>query len=330
MRKDPQGRPLPPRVHYKHGRYYHVVRNQWRPLSKEYHRALAQVAAIESPTEEWSELVGQVYRRYEKRHKEGKLAASTWNQYQGIRARIEYGFSEFTPDIIQSSDITRFLDLYEDTPNMANRMLTVIKAIFERAVRQGLAPTNPAFGIKRFEESKRDRYLTDGEFRAIRAEANPTVQLVMDMCYLTAQRISDVLAIQHSDISPQGIAFRQGKTGKRLLVEMGPELERIVKEAKAIHKVMCRFLFHPRGKQTQYSYRAIRDAYDRARAKAKVADTTIHDIRAKAITDAKKAGIDPQKLAGHANPAMTERYIRLRETDSVSGPNLRQLLDNRQ
>ncbi|WP_444904187.1 tyrosine-type recombinase/integrase [Microbulbifer sp. CnH-101-E] len=321
---------MPPRMHQKHGRYYYVQKNKWRPLAKEYHKSLAMVAAIEAPTPQWSELVSQVYERYERRHADGKLALNTLKQYQSMRPRIEYGFSDFTPDIVRTSDITQFLDLYEDTPNIANRMLTVVKAIFERAVRQGIADINPAFGIKRFEEKKRDRYLTDGEFRAIRSKANPTIKLVMDMCYLTAQRISDVLAIQHSDISKDGIKFQQEKTGKRLLVQMEPELERIITEAKQLHKVMCLFLFHPRGKNTRYSYRGIRDAYERARVKAGVEDTTIHDIRAKSLTDAKRSGIDAQVLAGHVSPAMTERYIRLRETDNVAGPSLRQLLDKRQ
>jgi integrase len=37
------------------------------------------------------------------------------------------------------------------------------------------------------------------------------------------------------------------------------------------------------------------------------------DIRAKAATDAKKGGQDYQTLLGHANPAMSERYIKRRE-----------------
>ncbi len=312
-------------MHEKHGRYYYVHRNRWRPLSKDYFRALAEVAAIEAPSDEWAELVQQVYDRYEARNKSGNLADNTISQYRGIRARIEYGFAEFRPEQVKASDITRFLDMYEKTPNMANRMLTVIKAIFERAVRQGLAPANPAYGIKRFEESKRTRYMTDAEFIAIWSHANATTRLVMDMCYLTAQRISDVLAIEHSHITVDCIQFRQQKTDKPLEIEMSPELEQLIKDAKGLHKIMCKYLFHPRGKQTKYGYAAIRDAFDRAKAAAGVAGVTLHDIRAKSITDAKAAGIDPQKLAGHASPAMTERYIRMREIDRVSGPSIARL-----
>ncbi|WP_366523451.1 tyrosine-type recombinase/integrase [uncultured Microbulbifer sp.] len=85
------------------------------------------------------------------------------------------------------------------------------------------------------------------------------------------------------------------------------------------------YLFHPHGKRTRYSYRAIRDGFGRARVKAGVEHTTIHDIRAKSLTDAKHAGTDAQRLAGHTSPSMTERYIRLRETDNVADPSLRHL-----
>lgn len=40
---------------------------------------------------------------------------------------------------------------------------------------------------------------------------------------------------------------------------------------------------------------------------------TFHDIRAKALTDAKHRGLDAQALAGHASPTMTNNYINQRD-----------------
>lgn len=328
MRKDNKGNPLPTRMYQKNGRYYYVQNNQWRALSRDYTEALVQRARIESPSSDWAKLVAVVYDRYELMHCDGKLAESTIKQYRGVRARIEYAFSEFHPGMVRTSDITAFLDEYEDTPNIANRMLTVIKAIFERGVRRSVCDTNPAYGIKRFEEASRDRYLEDWEFNAIRLHANPQTRLIMDMCYITGQRISDVLGIQHRDITSEGISFVQRKTGQRLQVQMSDEMERIVREAKALHNVMALYLFHPRGKSTPYSYRAIRDSYTRAAAKAGVTDTGLHDIRAKAATDAKREGIDAQALMGHTSEAMTKRYIRLRDTVQTSSPSLRRFLED--
>lgn len=44
----------------------------------------------------------------------------------------------------------------------------------------------------------------------------------------------------------------------------------------------------------------------------------LHDIRAKALTDAKQKGLDAQALAGHASPAMTDHYIKQREFKRVT------------
>lgn len=333
MRRDSKGNPLPDRLHEKHGRYYYVKNNKWTALSKDYYRAITQLAAREAPTDEWGDLVQKTYDHFEWRHTKKKdLAANTLKQYKGIRARIEYGFAEFTPDLVETSDVTRFLLLYEETPNIANRMLSVIKQIFDRGVKLGACKSNPAMGVKRLEEAQRDRYLTDAEYIKIYDNANRTTQVIMDLCYLTGQRISDVLKIRHSDITSKGIRFKQQKAKKRragteLTIESSPELDELIAEAKALHKVerLSHYLLHPTGKSTPYGYDGVKGAFDRARAKAGVKDATLHDIRAKAATDAEAEGLNPQELLGHKSPGMTERYLRLRRRKTVKGPNIRKL-----
>ena len=64
-----------------------------------------------------------------------------------------------------------------------------------------------------------------------------------------------------------------------------------------------------------------------ASAAAQVEYAHLHDIRAKAATDAKAQGIDAQLVLGHGDAKMTERYLRLRETPLVRGPSFRQALD---
>jgi integrase len=54
----------------------------------------------------------------------------------------------------------------------------------------------------------------------------------------------------------------------------------------------------------------MRDAFDRARIRAGVADVTLHDLRAKSATDAEQEGLNPTLLLLHSSPQMTERYIR--------------------
>lgn len=330
MRRDPKGLPLPKRMHWKHGRYWYVRANKWRALPKDYYHAHAEMVRIESASEDWLELVKQVYERYEYKHKAGELAANTLKQYRGIRSKIEHAFGEFQVNEITTADVTTFLLLYENTPNIGNRMLSVVRAILDRGVALGWCPSNPARGVKRNDEKKRTRYLSDDEYRRIWLAGSPTMRAIMDMCYLTGQRIGDVIGIRHSDILPEGIVFTQQKTGNKILIERTPDIEAAISDAKRLHKVMALWLFHPANKAKPYTYTAIRDQWRRACEKANVEGATIHDIRAKSLTDADKDGLDATVLAGHKSKAMTERYLRQRKTMVARGPNLRHLLDARQ
>jgi integrase len=327
MRKDPAGNPLPPRLHWKHGRYWYVHQNKWNPLPATYVDAMARYARLRSPGRGVGTLVDTVMLSLEKR---GKLAENTLKQYRLAAEKIKAAMVEFDPSEVKQTDVAQFhYHLSATHPNMANRVLTVMRIVFDHAVKSGLCEFNPAIGVKRVEEAQRDRYLTDAEFIAIRAQAPAWLQSLMDVAYLTAQRIGDLLSLQWPQVSEAGIEFRQQKSKSRLLVEMTPELQAALAEARKAHgNVLSPYVWHPRGKGTAYSYWSARDAYRRSCARAGVKDTTLHDLRAKSLTDANQEGSDATKLAGHSSPAMTKRYLRLKQTVVVSGPkNIRRSMD---
>jgi integrase len=328
-RKCPSGNVLLPRMYWKNGAYWHVRRNRWQRLGATYANALRRYSELETPCSTgWADLVELTYRDIASDHAAGKLKANTVDQYDRLQARLIAGFRELEPHEITQKHVRAFLEYHRNTPNVRNRMLTVLRKIFEKGANLDACDFNPAHGVPRLEERKRKRLLELGEFFAIRSQANAHTALIMDMCYLTAQRIGDVLAIEHSQIKPDGIYFVQQKTGKRLVVATTPELEATVRSAKALRRVMCRYLFHPRGKATPYAYRSIKDNFDRAAQAAGVADCTLHDIRAMALTHIDAAGGDATALAGHHSRATTERYIRDRRTTQAKGPSLRYLIDS--
>ena len=211
---------------------------------------------------------------------------------------------------------------FADTPNMANRLLSFLRTVFAYALEWRLVDSNPCIGVRRHKEAKRERYITDSEFMAIRMAAiHKAIPVVMDLCYLTGQRIGDILAIRNDDISSIGIAFKQEKTGALLLVRMTPALSEAIALARQAHPEDSRAstLLYTRGFKP-YSYGTIKDAFNRARQTAELQDITIHDIRAKSGTDAEEEGKDPQKRLGHSNPQMTKRYLRGRKAKLVDGP----------
>lgn len=321
MRPRKKDRHLPACIYQKHGAFYHVKGGKWTRLGtdiREVYRRYPRL--VEKPaTGSMAALINDVLEIAR-----AKVKPTTHSQYTVAAGRIKEAFAEFTPEDVAPPHIYHFMEHHRGTPNMANRMRMLLKMAFDIAVARGQCPTNPVTSIQRFGEAKRGRYLTDEEYRRIRAAGGPVLQVIMDLAYLTGQRISDVLAIRLSDITEDGILFQQGKTGKRLCVRHSDALRKAVADAKALHGTATRIYLLGQRNGRLRSYRGVRDLFERARARSGVDDATLHDLRAKAITDAEREGKDAQKLGGHSTQAMTNRYLRDRKTDIVDGPSFRQ------
>jgi integrase len=247
------------------------------------------------------------------------LAAKTLEQYIAAVVRIRLAFREFTPDQVRPVDVAQYLDAMKATPNTANRHRTVMSGAFALALRRGLVESNPVVAVAPFRERKRDRYLTDGELAAIRAQCSDRLRCVVDLCYLTAQRIGDVLSLTERQITEQGIEVDQQKTGKRLVIRWTDDLRAVIDRARALQKSRSLALFgDANGKP--WDYNAVRQSWNRAVNRAMVSDAHLHDLRAKSLTDAKAQGLDPRRLAGHSTEAQTTRYLRGMERDMVDGP----------
>ncbi len=260
---------------------------------------------------------------------EPSLSQGTVKAYAYAAEQIKQAFQEFDPSEVTQGHVAQFHDSWAHKPNMGNRCLQLLKLSLDYACRWGMIPYNPASGVKRHKEAKRTRYLTDSEYAAIRAQARPWVALLMDVLYLTGQRVGDVLNIQRGDIG-DGITFKQQRIGKQLKGAMTDELRGVIAEIRKVSGAYATpYLFHPVGKRGPYTYNTAHDAYYTACRAAGITDTTLHDLRAKSLTDAEQEGLDATALAGHTSPAMTARYIRLRQTKTVSGPTFhRQSMDS--
>ena len=287
-------------------------------------RALAEYArrVSETPKGCMGELIERVLA-----HIAPKMSETTNKQYRKIGHKLKEILAEFSPEQIQGKHVAAIKVRYASTPFYANRLVSVLRMVLGFAVEWQLISSNPAIGIARHTESKRERYISDAEYEAIKNHAGERLRVIMDLCYLTGQRISDVLRIRVADLNDAGIAFRQQKTGARLVVLWSDDLRAVVARAKSLHgNVRAMTLLHNRkGKAPDYG--SVKHQWDVARKAAGVPDARIHDLRAKSLTDAKRQGFDAQTLAGHTDARMTARYIRLRETPEATGPSFGHLLD---
>lgn len=298
-------------MYFKHGRYWFVQKGKWTRLSSDYKEAMVQYARKTGPAGGIGKIIDRCLERDD-------LAENTRKQYAMCAQRIKDAFAEFEPHEVTPADIGRFLDDNRNTPAMANRMRSVLKEAFTIAVRIGAAPSNPVKDIDPFTEKSRRRYLLDKEYLAIKERLNPQMQLIVDLAYLTGQRIGDVLGIKRADIEGDTLRLEQIKTGNR--IEITTEgIGDVVAKAKALRKVKSLLLFH-NGRGQPYSYTAARDCWKRACRKAGVEDAQLRDIRAKSATDARDQGLDPTRLLGHSDSRTTNIYLRRKQVIRGQGP----------
>lgn len=308
-RQKKSDRDLPACVYRKHGAIYLVRRGKWIRLGADLKTALAQYAKlIDRPTEGMPGLLARWFD-----DTDGDIAASTRQTYGFAMRKLAVIFKEFEPHQVTARDVLTMVHHHRKQPATANLLRNVLINALDFGFLEGVVERNVARDVRPLATKTRDRYVTNVEFRAIYANATPTMQAIMDLLYMTGQRISDVLAIHYADLGEEGITFQQQKTGHRMIVAWSPELRQVVEMAKGLHaSVRGLTLLHTR-RGTKFSKATIRTLWDRAREAAGIPDARMHDIRAKSATDANKAGQDSKALLGHASDSSHRRYLRSKE-----------------
>jgi integrase len=321
MRPRKHNRNLPPCVYHRHGAYYHVKAGKWTRLAVDLPTALTEYARLHNqPKGGMAALIEEALPHILK----GK-ADATIAQYKVAARRLQEILAEFAPTQVTPRHIAQIRRSMASTYSVANRTIGVLRMVFDYALEEQLVESNPCVGIKRFAQHTRTRRILPGEYQAIRAKAKPLLQVIMDLCYLTGQRIGDVLTIKRADLQADGIYIEQQKTGARLMVAWTPELHAAVDQAKALHGGVAGMTYLLKGLGNKApTYHMIWKQWTKACQAAKVEDANIHDLRAMSGTDAEAQGHDPQALLGHTDRKMTQRYLRDRIVPVVEGPSFGQ------
>jgi integrase len=308
-RKRTQNFDLPPHMTVKAGRYYYVYSGKprvWVPLGTDKAKALRLWAEHEAGPQVGLS-VGDLVQRYIDRS-EDNLTAGTKKQYQSYQRALSEAFP------IPASQLTaQHVALWRDLPlqrarkTYVNGCLAVLRASFCLGAEQGISS---ALAVKGWTLKARDRYLEDSEYIAIREKAPEWLQIAMDLAYLTASRRSDVLGLTWGAVG-ESLQLRQQKTRQRMSFSMSTELSHLLARARSRSILGLTVIATAKGRPISKDMLGI--AW-RAACEAAGVVAQFRDIRAKAATDAKRGGQNYQALLGHANPAMSERYIKRRET----------------
>lgn len=159
---------------------------------------------------------------------------------------------------------------------------------------------------------QRDRYITDEEYIAIFTHATPAVKAAMEIAYLCAARVSDVLKMNWNQILDKGIFIQQGKTGIKQIKAWTERLSAAVDICREWGQdgPVIRTMYGER-----YSYKGFNEAWRKARNAAseelgRPLDCTFHDLKAKGISDYEGSGRDKQKFSGHKTESQVLVYDR--------------------
>lgn len=246
-----------------------------------------------------------------------------------VLTRIQDAFQDFDVLEVTPHDVAQFLDQWEGQ-RAAQLYKGHLVKFFQWATRSGLSQTNPAREVSVITPKKRKVYVTHEQYLTIRdamligengqlLKSGQMMQIYLDLLYLLYQRGTDVRLLKWQQVSKQGIYFKPSKTertsGKEIIVPMTPLIREVLERARTLRKKPSDYVI-TNEKGLPYTAHGLGTFFERARRKVGLNHITLKDIRAKAATDATKAGhsLDELKVAlAHTDTKTTLRYVRANE-----------------
>lgn len=281
-------------------------------------------------------------------------AAKTQANERYMLEDLALAFRDFRAGEVQAPDCVEFLQAWAGMPRSFNAYRGQLRELMRFAIERGHRRDNPVDAIRTKRTPSRTRYITDSELRRIKVGAiygddgRPTrsgrmVAALIDLAYLTGQRIGDLLLLRWAKdpqdpdaphVAEDGLHFRPGKTrkstGAQAWIGWTPALRNVVERVRQLQaqrllkrradqRLVSGYLITGQdGKPLSYSGAA--SAWRRARARAGVKACTFHDIRAKALSDkdrreGRKAAMS---MSQHTTEAQLAAYLRNRQATKVA------------
>ncbi|MFS2027122.1 tyrosine-type recombinase/integrase [Massilia sp. CT11-137] len=291
------------------------------PLGDDYFLALRKYAEHQCSKRLDSPTFGDVIERYVAEELP-KLAISTQRTHKADMNHLRESFAKAKLEQLRPISIRTFLDKHADKPTTANRCKRLFSTLWNHARGWGYTDApNPCIGIEGHSLKKREVYVTDEVYDAVRACASEALREAMDFSYFTGQRPGDALKARMDDIEDGTLSIDQGKTGKRLRIAIVGQLADLIARIqvrKAGHKTVHAQILMVRDGQPM-TKQILRDHFAKAKeaatekypelAKA-IKEFWFYDLRAKAADDtsAERGEQAASDLLGHDSVKTTQKH----------------------
>jgi integrase len=276
-------------------------------------------------------------------HVLAKRKAGTAEFYQDILHRIvKPAVGTTKADKLSRLQIGKLHSSLSETPFQANRVLAVVGSMYAFAGRAGIVPegTNPARGIDKFKESRRERFLTGGELErlggAIREaetigipwrvdDTKPTTKHVpkgarltkigpyaaaaLRLLLFTGCRLREILHLrwQHVDMERGCLFLPDSKSGRKTVILNAPALAVL----NALERVGS---YVVPGDDPEQPRHDLKRPWDAVTKRAGLVGVRLHDLRHTYASFGAGGGLGLPiigRLLGHAQAATTARYAHL-------------------
>lgn len=308
-RYDPHGNPLPRRMYWKRGGYYHVAANRWIALGTDYGHALREWARRESTGAAAQSVAQAIEAFFVERGPE--LAAKTLAGYRSSARRIDRVFGAMHLDDVQKPDVAEFLKRRTAAVS-GNRDVAFLRSVYAWAIEQGWTEHNPA-AVRRRRERPRSRTASGDEMARILAVAPPLWRALIQTASLLGTRPGELRLLRRVDaaLDGPGINLVRSKTGAATLIEWSPALREAIAAALRAHARPSVWVF-PSRKGGPYEETAFSRAFSRLCARAGVEGLQARDLRRTAASEAQDLE-HARALLGHGSSAITRRVYRVRD-----------------
>lgn len=240
-----------------------------------------------------------------------ELRPSTKATYKGISERLRRKTGKDRIGSLTRAKIQQAIDGMNDRPAAANRLISILRLIFDNAVNIGMIKSNPVIGVRGYaKKSKGFHSWTDDEIEQYRRfwEIGTRERLALELMLCTASRKSDAVRMGWQHLKGGRILIRQQKTGSEVDVKILPALQRCL---DALPRNNLTFLVTFHGKP--FTAKGFGNWFKDACRAAGLPHCTSHGLRkamSRKLAEAGSTTVEIMSVTGHRSIAEVETYTR--------------------
>ncbi len=240
-----------------------------------------------------------------------------------LRTQLLPTFGSSRLDEIGSSAVHGWFDRYSRTaPAGANRILDILKQIFNHAIECGLVDANPARGVRHNPRPRLTRFLSQDEVARVHAAldvhrgrgSGQQQAAIIRLLLLTGCRKSEIVHLRWDEVDGGVLRLADSKTGPRTVFLSAAAQELIDRQPRSDSRYVFPSLKDgSRPRSTELSL------WRKVQREAEIDDVRLHDLRHTFASHAVMRRVPLpvlSQLLGHSRDRMAMRYAHIGDREA--------------